>query len=165
MEKAADGLFVSVDYTGTFEDGEVFDSSKGRRPLEVHMGAGQMIAGFEKALQGMALNEKKSFTLSPEEAYGERDESLTREFPAKDVPEGMNPQAGQTVALNTSDGRQIPAQITEVSEESITLDLNHPMAGKTLNFEVQVVNISDTPTQADACSGCGDAGGCSGCGD
>jgi peptidylprolyl isomerase len=167
MEAAVDGKYVSVEYTGTLDNGEVFDTSKGRQPLEVHMGAGQMIPGFEKALQGMALNEKKTFTLSPDEAYGERDESRTQSFDRKDVPPGLNPEVGQTVALTASTGQQIPAQITEVTDEKVTLDLNHPMAGKALTFEVEVVGINETPTQVSPCAG-GCASGCdtsSGCGD
>ncbi len=166
MEKAANGKFVSVEYTGTLQNGEVFDSSKGRQPLEVHMGAGQMIPGFEKALQGMALNEKKTFTLSPDEAYGERDESCTQSIDRKEVPPGFTPEVGMTVGLSAPTGQQIPAQITEVTDEKITLDLNHPLAGESLVFDVEVVGISDTPTQVSACSG-GCASGCdtdSGCG-
>ena len=172
MEKAVDGKYVSVEYTGTLDNGDVFDTSKGRQPLEVHMGAGQMIPGFENALQDMGLNEKKSFTLSPDQAYGERDEERTQSFDKKDVPPGLNPEVGQTVALTASNGQQIPAQITEVTDEKVVLDLNHPMAGKSLTFEVEVVGINDTPTQASPCaggcdtgcdtsSGCGcDSGGC-----
>lgn len=167
MEKAVDGKYVSVEYTGTLENGDVFDTSKDRQPLEVHMGAGQMIAGFEKALQGMALNEKKTFTLSPEEAYGERDDNRTQTFDRKEVPPEMNPEVGQMVALTASTGQQIPAQIIEVTDEKVTLDLNHPMAGKALTFEVEVVGINDTATQVSPCAG-GCASGCdtpSGCDD
>jgi len=172
MEKAENGKFVSVEYTGTLETGEVFDSSKGRQPLEVHMGAGQMIPGFENALQGMEMNEKKTFTLSPDEAYGERDENKTQSFDRKEVPPEMKPEVGMTVGLTTPTGQQIPAQISEVTDEKITLDLNHPLAGQSLTFEVEVVGINDTATQASPCaggcaSGCGTASGCgndSGCG-
>jgi peptidylprolyl isomerase len=170
MEKVVDGKFVSVEYTGTLQNGEVFDTSKERSPLEVHMGAGQMIAGFEKALRGMALNEKKTFTLISEEAYGERDESLTQEFARKDVPPEIDPRVGRTVALTAANGQRIPAQISQVTDEKITLDLNHPLAGESLTFEVEVVGISDTATRARAgcgcdseCespSGCGSTSGC-----
>ncbi len=163
MVKVAKDKFVSVEYTGTLEDGEVFDTSQGRQPLEIQMGAGQLIKGFEDALDGMALNEKKTFTLAPEEAYGHRDESLTRDFPRKDVPPEMNPQAGQTVALHDGQGQQIPATIVDVNDEHVTVDLNHPMAGKSLTFDIEVVNISDAPTQMPA--GCGEGCDCaSGCG-
>ncbi len=167
MEKAGDGKFVSVEYTGTLQNGQVFDTSKERDPLEVHMGTGQMIPGFEKALQGMAVNEKKTFTLTPEEAYGERDESRTQEFDRKDVPPEITPEVGQVVALTASTGQQIPAQIAQVTDEKITLDLNHPLAGESLTFEIEIVGISDTSAQPQAGCGCGCESGCStpsGCG-
>ena len=161
MEKAVDGKFVSVEYTGTLQNGEVFDTSKERSPLQVHMGTGQMIPGFEKALQGMALNEKKTFTLTPEEAYGERDESRTQEFARKDVPAEITPEVGQIVALTHSNGQQIPAQISQVTDEKIVLDLNHPLAGESLTFEVEVVGISDTAPQPQGGCACGCSSGCS----
>lgn len=155
MLKVEKDMFVSVEYTGTLENGEVFDTSKGRQPLEIQMGAGQLIKGFEKALEGMTLNEKKTFTLEPDEAYGQRDESLTRAFPRKEVPPEMNPQIGQTVGLHDGNGNQIPATIVDVNDEHVTVDLNHPMAGKALTFEIEVVGISETPTQASCGSDCG----------
>ena len=161
MGKAVDGKFISVEYTGTLQNGEVFDTSKERSPLQVHMGAGQMIPGFEKALQGMALNEKKTFTLAPEEAYGERDEGRTQAFARKDVPPEITPEVGQIVALTNSDGQQIPAQISQVTDEKVTLDLNHPLAGESLTFEIEVVGISDTAPQAQAGCDCGCNSGCS----
>ena len=90
MEKIESGHFVSVHYKGTLQNGEVFDTSEGRHPLEVEMGAGQIIPGFEEALMGMSLNEKKVFTLDPEDAYGQKDESLTHSFPRADVPAEKN---------------------------------------------------------------------------
>jgi peptidylprolyl isomerase len=173
MEKVSDGLFVSVDYKGTLQNGEIFDTSEGRQPLEVQMGAGQLIKGFEDALMDMALNEKKTFTLAPEEAYGIVHEDRKHTFPRADVPAEMDPQVGQTVGLTTQDGQQVPAQIIAVTDDGVTVDLNHPLAGKSLTFEIEVVGISATQTQAAGC-GCGcdcDAeasGGCSsnesGCG-
>jgi len=154
--KVENNKFVSIDYTGTLPNGEVFDTSYGRQPLEIQMGAGQLIRGFENALLGMTVNEKKTFTLAPEEAYGHRDESLTQKFPKADVPPEMNPQVGDTVGLSTADGQQIPAVISAVDDQHVTVDLNHPMAGKTLTFAIEIKGISDTPTQHSA--GCG--GGC-----
>ena len=164
MEKVAKDMFVSVEYTGTLENGDVFDTSQGRQPLEIQMGAGQLIKGFEDALDGMALKEKKTFTLEPEDAYGQRDDSLTRDFPRADVPPEMDPQVGQTVGLHDGQGQQIPATIVDVTDENVTVDLNHPMAGKALTFDIEVVNISETPTQAP--ENCGSDCGCdcsSGC--
>ena len=157
MQKVESSMYVSVHYTGTLSDGEQFDSSEGHPPLEFKTGAGQMIKGFEAAIMGMSLNEKKVFTLSPQDAYGERDESRTHEFARSDVPPEITPEVGQLLALTSHDGRQIPASITAVDDEKVTVDLNHPLAGQSLTFEVEVVGISDTPTQQPA--GCG--GDCS----
>ena len=109
MEKVENGMFVSVDYKGSLQNGEVFDNSHGRQPLEIQMGAGQLIKGFENELLGMALNEKKVFTLQPEDAYGHKDENLTQSFPKSEVPPEMNPKVGMTVGLHTPEGRQVPA--------------------------------------------------------
>jgi peptidylprolyl isomerase len=159
MDKVVSGLFVSVNYTGTLGNGEVFDSSRGRRPLEFKVGAGQMIPGFDAAVAGMSLNEKKTVTLTPEEAYGAYDDSLTRDFPRGDVPAEMDPKTGQRIGMTTPDGHQIPATITHVDDEKITIDMNHPLAGESLTFDIEVVGISDTATQAPA--GCGSGCDCS----
>ena len=159
MQKVETGQFVSVHYKGTLQNGEVFDTSEGRHPLEVQIGAGQIISGFENALMGMSLNEKKVFTLEPEDAYGQKDDSLTHSFPRKDVPAEVNPEVGQTVALSTPEGQQVPAMITKVNDEKVVVDLNHPLAGQTLTFDIEVVGISDTATQDPA--GCGGSCACS----
>ena len=157
MQKVEDGMYVSVNYSGTLANGEQFDSSEGRPPLEFKTGAGMMIKGFEAAVMGMSLNEKKVFTLSPEEAYGQRDDSRTHEFPRAEIPAEITPEVGQTLALTSPEGHHIPAQIVAVDDEKVTFDLNHPLAGQSLTFEVEVVGISDTPTQPQG--GCG--GDCS----
>jgi peptidylprolyl isomerase len=159
MQKVETGQFVSVHYKGTLQNGEVFDTSEGRHPLEVQIGTGKIISGFEKALMGMSLNEKKVFTLDPEDAYGQKDDSLTHSFPRKDVPAEVNPEVGQTVALSSPEGRQVPAMITKVDDEKVVVDLNHPLAGQTLTFDIEVVGISDTATQDPA--GCGGSCACS----
>ena len=155
MEKVENGLYVSVDYKGTLQNGEIFDSSQGGQPLEVQMGVGQLIEGFERELMGMSLNDKKAFTLNPEEAYGQRDESLTREFARSDFPAELEPRVGMTIALQTPEGRQMPAQITHLDDEKLSVDLNHPLAGESLTFEIEVVGISQTPTQNREGCGCG----------
>lgn len=160
MDKVENGLYVSVDYRGTLQNGDVFDDSHGRQPLEVHMGVGQLIAGFEKQLMGMALNDKKQFTLEPEDAYGQRDESLTRDFAWADLPAEMEPQVGMMIALQSPEGQQMPAKITHLDDEKLSVDLNHPLAGESLTFEIEVVGISESPTQSHA--GCGSGCACSG---
>ncbi|MCG6892960.1 MAG: peptidylprolyl isomerase [Desulfobacteraceae bacterium] len=159
MDTVENGLFVSIDYTGKLQSGEIFDSSEGREPLEIQVGSGQLIEGFERELQGMKLNEKKSFTLAPDEAYGQRDEDLTRDFSRSDIPKEMSPEVGMTVGLQGHEGRQVPAQIVYVDDEKVTVDMNHPLAGEELFFDIEVVGISETPTQSSA--GCGSGCDCS----
>ena len=157
QQKVENGKYVSVDYEGRLDSGEVFDSSTNSGPLEVKVGDGHVIRGFEDALVGMELSEKKVFTLNPDEAYGNRDEDQLHTFSRTEVPAEMDPQVGDIIGLQTTDGQQVPATIADADEEKIVVDLNHPLAGKSLTFEVEVVNISDAPTQDQ--SGCG--AGCS----
>jgi peptidylprolyl isomerase len=147
VEKVENGDFVNVEYKGTLENGKVFDTSHGRQPLEIQMGAGHLIKGFENELMGMALNEKKVFTLAPEDAYGQRDENQTQSFPISEAPPGMNLQIGMTIGLTTPEGHQVPARIVHLDDEKLTLDFNHPLAGESLTFEIEVVGISSTPIQ------------------
>ena len=159
MEKVENDLYVSVDYKGTLQNGDVFDSSHGRQPLEVQMGVGQLIAGFENELMGMALNEKKTFTLTPEDAYGQRDEGLLREFARADLPPDMEPEVGMMLALQSPEGQQMPAKITHLDDENLSVDLNHPLAGEALTFEIEIVGISESATQSH--EGCGSGCACS----
>lgn len=165
MEKVESGVFVSVDYTGTLENGDVFDTSNGRQPLEVQVGSGSVLPGFEAALMDMSPNETKTFTLSPEEAYGHRDDTRMHGFPKSEIPAGMEPEVGQVLMLSTPQGRQIPARVESIDDEKVTFDLNHPLAGQSLTFEVKVVGISETATQQNC--GCGSecAGGGCDCGE
>ena len=110
---------------------------------------------FENERMGMPLDEKKTFTLEPEAASGPRDESLTQSFPRSDIPPEMNPRVGMTVGLHTPEGQQVPAQIVHLDDEKVTMDMNHPLAGESLTFEIEVVGISDTPTQVPSECGCG----------
>lgn len=147
MTTVENGLFVQVAYKGTLGNGEVFDTSEGRAPLEVHMGEGQMIPGFEAALMGMAVNEKKTFTLEPDDAYGHRNDELTHTFQRSEIPPEATPETGQTILLSTPDGRQVPAQVIEVTDEKVVVDLNHPLADQSLTFDIEIVGITDAPTQ------------------
>lgn len=162
MEKVKNGLFVQIAYKGTLDGGEVFDSSEGRKPLEIQKGEGQLIPGFEAALMDMAVGEKKTFTLAPEEAYGERSDEHTMDFPAADVPPDMNPEVGQKISLSTPQGQQVPAVITHVDDEKVCVDLNHPLAGESLTFEIEIMGITEEATQQ-AAGGCSPSD-CSGCG-
>lgn len=153
MDKVKNGLFVSIDYKGSLENGQVFDTSQGRQPLEIKMGAGQLIKGFEKELLGMAVNDKKIFTVDPEDAYGTRNENLIQSFARSDVPPELKPRTGKTVGVKTPNGSQVPARITHVDDEKLTVDMNHPLAGESLTFEIEVTGISGNPTQSP--TGCG----------
>jgi len=154
MDKAVKGKYVKIHYTGKYEDGEVFDSSSGCHPLEIQMGANQVIPGFEKALEGMGVNEKKTFTLEPSEAYGERQEELEQTFQRSDFPEGFAPEVGQVLILQTEEHGQFPATVKGFEGESIYLDLNHPLAGRTLTFDIEVTEISDQPSPSACGAGC-----------
>jgi len=147
MKKVQEGDFVTVHYTGKLSGGEVFDTSRGREPLEVQVGAGTVIPGFDEALRGMEENETKNFILEPEKAYGQHDENLQRSFQRSDLPEDLDPKVGDTLALKTSSGEQVPVWVSEADENQIKIDMNHPLAGKTLNFEIEVMSINDTPNQ------------------
>ena len=139
---AQKGDKVKVDYTGTLSDGTVFDSSKGRAPLEFTVGAGQMIAGFDKAVVGMKVGETKKVTIPATEAYGPSDPDMIVSVPKSKLPAGMNPQVGDQLGMTTSDGQQIPVRVVEVNVDSIKVDANHEMAGKDLTFEITMVAIT-----------------------
>ena len=132
---------VRVHYTGKLTNGEQFDSSAGREPLEFTVGAGQMIAGFDAAVNGMELNEKKTINLPPDQAYGERDEKLFFRAGLNQFPPGMNPEIGQKVMATIEVGQQVPATIIEKDESTVLLDANHELAGKELVFEIELVEI------------------------
>lgn len=132
---------VKVHYTGKLTTGEVFDSSEGREPLEFTVGGGQMIKGFDEAVNGMELNEKKTVTIPTAEAYGEHRDELIQEVPKNQLPEDMNPEVGQKLVATNDLGHQTYVSVTNVTEESITVDANHELAGKDLVFDIQLVEI------------------------
>ncbi|TVR37674.1 MAG: peptidylprolyl isomerase, partial [Cryomorphaceae bacterium] len=123
---------VVVHYTGKLNDGEVFDSSEGREPLEFTMGQGQLIPGFESAVMGMAVAETKTFEIPSDEAYGEVREDLRFEVPRNEIPAEIKPEPGMRLNMSTQDGRQMPVTVTNVNEQVVNLDANHPLAGKDL---------------------------------
>lgn len=133
---------VKVHYTGKLNDGQVFDSSVGREPLEFKVGAGMMIPGFEKGVLDMELNEKKTISIKPEDAYGEVRDDLFQEIPKDQLPEEIKPEVGMGLAATMPDGRQQQLRVSEVKDDSIVVDANHPLAGKELNFEIEVVEIN-----------------------
>ena len=141
MSKAKNGDKVKVHYTGKFEDGEVFDSSLEREPLEFTIGKGQVISGFEQAVEGMSPGETKTTDIPPEKAYGPRHEEMVTEVEKNRFPADMDPQVGQRLQLRQVDGKTIRVTITNVSESMVTLDANHPLAGKNLTFDIKLVEI------------------------
>lgn len=138
----AEGKLVKVNYTLTVE-GEVIDSSAQREPLEVRVGSGHVIPGFEKALMGMKAGEKKSFQVSPEEGYGPQRPEAVQEVPKDRLPADREPEVGMKLYTAGEGGQVITATIVEVKKDTVMLDFNHPLAGKTLNFDVEIVEIGD----------------------
>lgn len=132
---------VKVHYTGTLTNGEIFDSSVDREPLGFTVGAGQMIKGFDQAVDGMELNEKKTVNIPAAEAYGERNDELMQKVAKSDLPADMEPQIGQTLVATGPGGQQSHVVVAEVAEDTITIDANHPLAGKDLIFEIELVEI------------------------
>ncbi|NCU04142.1 MAG: peptidylprolyl isomerase, partial [Chitinophagaceae bacterium] len=117
------------------------DSSAGREPLEFEVGAGMMIKGFDDAVVGMSVGDKKTINISPNEAYGERNEQMIIEFPRSNFPDDMEPEIGMQLMMNNSAGQQFPVTITEVREDVVVLDANHMLAGKELVFDIEMVEI------------------------
>jgi len=144
MTQVKNGDTVKVHYTGKLEDGTVFDTSKDREPLEFTIGSGDVIPGFEKSIVGMEVEGKKTITIPPEEAYGPRREELIWEKKRSDFPEKITPAVGKQVGvrLNQSDAPLINATITDMNDDNVTLDANHPLAEKTLVFDIELVEIT-----------------------
>lgn len=142
MTQAKPGATVSIHYTGTLEDGSTFDSSQGRDPLSFTMGEGQIIPGLEAALDGMAEGEQKTVTIPADQAYGPHHSDAIQQVPREAVPDHIPLDLGTQLQVQTPDGRTLPVVITEVSETEITLDANHPLAGKDLTFAVEVITVA-----------------------
>ena len=141
MTKAKEGDTVKIHYTGKLQDGSIFDSSKDGEPLELTLGAGKVIPCFEKEIIGMSLDDSKTFDIAAEEAYGAYREELVVEIDKERVPEDLNLEIGRQLTLRQADGQTFRVTVTDVSEETVTLDANHPLAGENLTFEVQLVEI------------------------
>ncbi|MEK6809953.1 MAG: peptidylprolyl isomerase [Nanoarchaeota archaeon] len=137
------GNKVKVEYTGTFEDGTVFDASeKHGQPLEFEAGSGQVIKGFEEAVLGMKNGEEKKIVIPAAEAYGEMKAELRKKVPRKQLPQDQEPKVGMILAVGLPNGQQFPARIVAVTADDVTIDLNHPLAGKTLHFKIKVVSVA-----------------------
>lgn len=149
---AKEGDYVTVEYEGRLEDGTVFDSSQHddhNHPIKFTVGNHEVIPGFEKNVIGMDIDDEREFSIAPEDAYGEVREELLREFPRSQLPMDKEPQEGMMLGLMSPDGQQFPAKITKVTPEAVTLDLNHPLAGKRLIFKIHLTDIK-TPQDQEA---------------
>lgn len=141
MKKAQNGDTVKVHYTGKFNDGTVFDSSKGREPLQFTIGKGNLIRGFEEAVSGMTAGEAKTVSIQPENGYGLRREELVFKVKKEHFPASIEPETGAMLQMRQPDGGVLDVRISQVAEDSIVLDANHPLAGKDLIFEIEVVEV------------------------
>jgi FKBP-type peptidyl-prolyl cis-trans isomerase 2 len=137
------GDSVKVHYKGTLTDGQLFDTSEGRDPLEFKVGEGMVIAGFDNALIGMAIGEKKTVNIPVDEAYGQKSEDMIIKMPKDQIPADMDPQMGQELNLTDQDGNIIPVKVVGVSNAELILDANHPLAGMDLNFDLELISINE----------------------
>ncbi len=142
MTQVKTGDTVRIHYTGTLADGSQFDSSAGRDPLEFQVGSGQIIPGLDKALPGMEVGEKKSVEVPAEEAYGEANPAARQSVPRAGIPAEIPLEVGLQLQVQAPDGQVIPAVVADMDEESVALDMNHPLAGKDLTFAIEIVSIN-----------------------
>ena len=141
MAQPKQGDTVAIHYTGRLEDGTVFDSSEGREPLEFTVGAGQVIPGFEAAVLGLEPGQTATTTIKPKDAYGPRDPDMIVQMPRSEMPPGVEPAVGQQYQLGLADGNRMPVVVTAVTDVAVTFDANHPLAGKTLIFDIELVGV------------------------
>lgn len=141
MPAAMSGDTVRIHYTGRLADGTVFDSSDGREPLAFTLGAGQVIAGFDQGVTGMEVGDTKTIEIPAADAYGDRNDDMALTVGRDQFPPGLDPEVGQPLQLGMDDGQTMQVTVTEVTEDSVTLDANHPLAGKDLIFDLELVGI------------------------
>ena len=141
MGQAKTGDSVKIHYTGTLDDGTQFDSSEGREPLAFELGSGQVIPGFDKAVDGMAVGESKKVNIPAEDAYGPHHPQMVQEVPRSALPDDLEPEEGMGLQAQGPDGQVINLVVTAIQDDSITVDGNHPLAGKALNFDIELVSI------------------------
>lgn len=141
LAKIKEGDTVKVHYTGKVSDGTVFDTSKEREPLEFTIGEGKLIPGFEKAVVGMGVGDSSTVTIPSDEAYGDKRDDMVVDVEKDQIPPEIKPEVGQQLQVQQKDGNAIPVVITDVSEETVKLDANHPLAGEDLTFEIEVIEV------------------------
>jgi len=141
MIEAESGDTVKVHYTGTLEDGTVFDTSVEREPLEFTLGQGQLIPGFEQAVIGMKIGDLKTINIPADQAYGPYRDDLILVIERDQLPEDLDPEVGQQLQMTQADGEVVRVMVSDVSEATVTIDANHPLAGKDLTFEIELIEI------------------------
>ncbi len=141
MSQATKTDTVKVHYTGTTDDGVVFDSSREREPLEFTMGQGQLIPGFENAVEGMKVGDSAKVRIPSEEAYGEVRDDMVVDINRSQIPPDINPEVGMVLQMQQPDGSPLNVTIREVNDDSVKLDANHPLAGQALTFDIELVEI------------------------
>jgi peptidylprolyl isomerase len=139
MSQHAEGTVLEIHYTGKLNDGTVFDSSRERDPLQITLGQGMVIPGFEQAVQDMAVGETKTVTIPSDEAYGAYNPDMVVQIPSENFPPEIPQEAGEHVVLRTPEGQEVPALIMEVADGKVSLDANHPLAGQDLTFELELM--------------------------
>jgi peptidylprolyl isomerase len=142
MSQAKNNDKVAVHYTGKLDDGTVFDTSANKDPLEFTLGAGQVIPGFENGIIGMAEGETKTVKIAPAEAYGDVRQDLIISVKKDEIPADINVEVGQHLQINQPNGQAIPVKVTAATDTEVTLDANHPLAGQTLTFDIELVKIA-----------------------
>ncbi|MEP5728366.1 MAG: peptidylprolyl isomerase [Sulfitobacter sp.] len=141
MTKVTSGDKVAIHYTGTLLDGSTFDSSEGRDPLEFEVGSGHIIPGLDVALPGMIVGEKKTVKIACKDAYGPINPEMRQAVPREGIPDDLTLEVGTALQMQTPDGQSMPVMIVDVDEATVTLDANHPLAGKDLQFDIELVKI------------------------
>lgn len=143
MTQVKNGDTVHIHYTGTLDDGTTFDSSEGREPLAFVVGSGQIIPGLDTAIPGMAVGDKKTVNVPCDDAYGQVNPQMQQDVPRADIPDHIPLELGTRLQMQTPQGQAIPVTVVEVTDESVKLDANHPLAGKDLTFAIELVKIDE----------------------
>ncbi|WP_298732614.1 peptidylprolyl isomerase [uncultured Chitinophaga sp.] len=141
MQTVKNGDTVRVHYHGRLTNGNTFDSSEGREPLEFQVGAGMVIKGFDNGVLDMQVGDKKTVQIPVDQAYGPKNEELIMDFPKANIPADLNPEVGMDLQMSNAQGQVFPVKVAAVGTEFITLDANHPLAGEELVFDIELVEI------------------------
>lgn len=142
MSEAKNGDTVAIHYRGSLDDGSVFDSSEGRDPLQFEVGSGQIIPGLDAEIPGMKVGDTKTVVVEPDQAYGQVMPDARQTVPRADIPDSIPLEVGMPLQVQTQQGQDISVRVAEISDEAVVLDANHPLAGETLKFEIELVSIS-----------------------